>query len=330
MIVIAAGGIMVINNEITIGTLFAFYVYLDMLAHPMMDLPHLFMTGQQAFVSVDRVEEIRSFPVDVNRVGGSHLGEIDNIEFSSISFSYDGTRQNIKDATFCVPSGTRVAIVGPVASGKSTLLKLLAGILEPTEGQIKINGRAISEWDWDSYRRLLGYVPQEGVLFSKSVEENVLFGRGSGEQGQYSEADRQRGAHCLSTAQMDSDLAEMAQGVDTLVGQKGALVSGGQKQRIAIARSLAGLPQLLLLDDCTAALDAQNEDMFWSSLSEELSSCTTFVVSHRLATIRRADRILVLEDGVLVDEGVHEELALRCETYREFLDTERRKAHLDV
>jgi ABC-type multidrug transport system fused ATPase/permease subunit len=129
---------------------------------------------------------------------------------------------------------------------------------------------------------------------------------------------------------MDADLPDLPQGIDTVVGQKGSLVSGGQKQRIAIARALAGRPQVLLLDDCTAALDARNEDRFWASLTAELGDCTCFIVSHRLATIRQADHILVLEDGCLMDAGTHEDLALRCETYREFLSTERRKAHLEA
>jgi ATP-binding cassette subfamily B protein len=332
MIVIAAGGIMVIRGELSVGTLFAFYVFLDMLSHPMMDLPHLFMTAQQAFVSIDRVDEIRTFPVTVVRSGGGRLRDIDAIAFEDVTFSYDGARNSIDEASFRVVAGQRVAVVGPVASGKSTLLKLLAGILEPTAGRILINGRPMSDWDWDVYRLRLGYVPQEGVLFSRSIRENVLFGRraptGDGaEQEAANEAWAQR---WLSVAQMEGDLPDLPQGMDTVVGQKGSLVSGGQKQRIAIARALAGRPQVLLLDDCTAALDARNEDRFWASLTAELGDCTCFIVSHRLATIRQADHILVLEDGRLVDAGTHEDLALRCETYREFLSTERRKAHLEA
>ena len=338
MIVIAVGGFMVINNEMTIGTLFAFFVFLDMLAHPMMDLPHLFMTAQQAFVSVDRVEEIRNFPVTVTRHSGSRMGEVSQIAFEDVSFSYDGSRDSVAGVSFQVQAGERVAVVGPVASGKSTLLKLMAGILEPSQGRVVINGRPLSDWDWDTYKTLLGYVPQEGVLFSKSIRENVVFGRAvpgeSREPRAEDEAEARDDAadawanRWLSVAQMQDDLAELPEGMDTIVGQKGSLVSGGQKQRIAIARALAGQPQLLLFDDCTAALDARNEDRFWSQLDEELGDCTCFIVSHRLATIRRADRILVLEDGQLVDKGTHEDLAERCETYREFLRTERRKAQL--
>ena len=327
LIVIAVGGFMVIRGTMSIGTLFAFYVFLDLLTHPMMDLPHLFSTGQQAFVSIDRVEEIRSFPIKISRTSGRTIDTIDALAFEGVEFSYGDDRTHLRDVSFRVPAGSRVAVVGPVASGKSTLLKLMAGILQPSRGKILVNGSSLESWDWDTYRVRLGYVPQEGVLFSKSIQENVLFGRTAPEDF---EADDAWGERCLTVAQMNRDLPDLPKGWETVVGQKGSLVSGGQKQRIAIARALAGRPQLHLLDDCTAALDARNEDQFWTDLYEELPGCTCFIVSHRLGTIRRADHILVLEDGALIDEGSHEELALRCDTYREFLKTERRKAHLEA
>jgi ATP-binding cassette subfamily B protein len=377
MIVIAYGGYLVIQGELTIGTLFAFYVYLDMLTHPMMDVPFLFMTGQQAFVSIDRIDQIREFPIREAKPSGGRLDGIEEIAFEGVTFSYDGSRKNLEDVAFRIPAGHRVAVVGPVASGKSTVLKHIAGILNPTEGRVLVNGRPLSDWDWDSFRTQIGYVPQEAVLFSKSIGENVLFGRevpedalpegvfretdqpleleaggaedgakggGNGDgkddgSGLVSDAilledDRRHAAawarYCLSMAQMDDDLVQLPRGVGTIVGQKGALVSGGQKQRIAIARALAGRPNVLLLDDCTAALDARNEDRFWKRLDEEQGASICFVVSHRLATIRRADTILVMDDGKLVDQGTHEELVGRCATYEEFLQTERKKAHLGL
>jgi ATP-binding cassette, subfamily B, bacterial len=325
MIVLAFGGFMVIRGELTVGTLYAFYVYLDMLTQPMMDVPFLFMAGQQAFVSIDRVEEIRSYPVVHPRVGANGLEEIEEIRFDGVSFAYEDGRKVLDGVSFRAPVGSRVAIVGPVASGKSTVLKLIAGILAPAEGVVSVNGRPLPEWDWKGYRERIGYVPQEGVLFSETIEKNVLFGRpADADDG----TDEQWARRCLSVAQMDDDLRQLPDGVRTVVGQKGGLVSGGQKQRVAIARALAGRPQVLLFDDCTAALDAHNEDRFWHDLAAEFGGRTAFIVSHRLATIRRADVILVLEHGRLVDQGTHEELAVRCQTYREFLHTEEAKAHL--
>ena len=360
MVVIAYGGFLVIRGELTIGTIFAFYVYLDMLTGPMMDVPFLFMTGQQAFVSVDRVEEIRGYPVTETRPTGKKLEEIRELSFENVSFSYDGSRKNVDKVDFTVPLGKRVAVVGPVASGKSSVLKLIAGILVPQEGRILVNGEPLTEWDWDSYRRTIGYVPQEALLFSQSIEDNVIFGRRPPEEvydGDWfvniippdapdrgavdpddtspsTEAERRVAEswarYCLSVAQMDADLVTLPAGIGTVVGQKGGLVSGGQKQRVAIARALAGRPQVLLFDDCTAALDAQNEDRFWTRLDEEFGAGICFVVSHRLATIRRADTILVMDDGKLVDAGTHGELVQRCRTYREFLQTEEKLEHLGV
>ncbi len=329
MIVIAYGGYLVIEGTLSVGTIFAFYVYLDMLTAPMMDIPWLFMTGQQAFVSIDRVEELRRFPVTEVRTAGGPLNRVDELAFEGVSFSYDGSRGHVDDVTFSVSAGSRVAIVGPVACGKSTVLKLIAGVMSPTEGRVLVNGLPLSDADWDDYRTKIGYVPQEAVLFSKSVRENVLFGREVPDQAP--ESDETAWAErCLSVAQMDADLKTFPAGVDTVVGQRGALVSGGQKQRIAIARALAGWPQVLLLDDSTAALDARNEDRFWRRLDTEFGGRITFVVSHRLTTIQRADSILVLDEGRLVDRGTHQELLERCAIYREFLQTERRKEHLEM
>ncbi|MFH1864658.1 MAG: ABC transporter ATP-binding protein [Candidatus Eisenbacteria bacterium] len=360
MVVIGYGGFLVISGELTIGTIFAFYVYLDMLTGPMMDVPFLFMTGQQAFVSVDRVEEIRGYPVTETRPTGKRLEDIKELAFEGVTFSYDGSRKNVDAVDFSVSVGTRVAVVGPVACGKSSVLKLIAGILVPQEGRILVNGKALTEWDWESYRKLIGYVPQEALLFSKSIEDNVSFGRRPPEEvfsedwlvnvippdapdraavhpddtSPSCEAERRVAEswarYCLSVAQMDADLATLPGGLGTVVGQKGGLVSGGQKQRIAIARALAGRPHVLLFDDCTAALDAQNEDRFWTHLDEEFGEGICFVVSHRLATIRRADTILVMDDGKLVDAGIHAELVRRCQTYREFLQTEEKLEHLGL
>jgi ATP-binding cassette subfamily B protein len=327
MIVLAVGGFMVIRGELTVGTLYAFYVYLDMLTQPMMDVPFLFMAGQQAFVSIDRVEEIRSYPVQEPRAGTAALASIGTVAFEGVSFAYEDGRRVLDEVSFRVPAGGKVAVVGPVASGKSTVLKLIAGILTPERGRVLINDLPLHEWKWDDYRQRIGYVPQEGVLFSETIEHSVLFGRTApADDG----TDEQWARRCLSVAQMDDDLRQLPDGVKTVVGQKGGLVSGGQKQRVAIARALAGRPQLLLFDDCTAALDAQNEDRFWSDLQTEFGGRTAFIVSHRLSTIRRADTILVLEHGRLVDQGTHDELAVRCQTYREFLHTEEAKAHLEA
>jgi ABC-type multidrug transport system fused ATPase/permease subunit len=321
VIVLCFGGLLVLQNRLSVGTLYAFYVYLDMLINPMMDLPNLFVTARQAFVSIDREEEILRTPVVVERVGEARLDRpIERIELSQVSFRYrEELKPSLSRASLVVRKGERIAVVGPVASGKSTLLRLVAGLLPPQEGTYSINGRPFREWEWPSVRARIGYVPQESLLFSETIAENVSFGRG---------VDPGWVGRCLEVAQMGPELTAMRDGIETQLGTRGTLVSGGQKQRVAIARALAGRPDVLLLDDCTASLDARNEDLFWSSLEESLPGMTILLVSHRLATIRRADRIIVLVRGRVIDAGTHEELSQRCGVYREFLLTQEKKSHL--
>ncbi|MBD3161019.1 MAG: ATP-binding cassette domain-containing protein [Candidatus Eisenbacteria bacterium] len=322
-IVLSVGGLAVIQGDLTVGTLISFYFYLDLLIYPMMDLPNLFVTGRQAFVSIDREEEVLRHPVVVHRNHSSpdgREGRIAEIALEDVGFRYrPELPPALRGITFRARRGERIALVGPVASGKSTLLRLLAGLLPTQEGTYRIDGRPFDEWSWEDLRGRIGYVPQESLLFSETIEENVSFGRPS-------PADWTR--HCLEVAQMGTDLAGMEHGLATPLGQRGTLVSGGQKQRIAIARALAGRPEILLLDDCTASLDAHNEDRFWAGLTGSFPEATVFVVSHRLATIRRADTILVLDEGRLVDAGTHEDLAGRSPVYQTFLYSEQKRSEL--
>jgi ATP-binding cassette subfamily B protein len=312
---------LVLDGRMSLGTLYAFYVYLDMLIYPMTDLPNLFVTARQAFVSIDREEEILRAAVAVRREGRRPVaGPLGKAALRGVTFRYrEDLPPALRDVSLLVEPGRRVAVVGPVASGKSTLLRLLAGLLPAQEGAYEIDGRAFEDLDWTQVRARIGYVPQESHLVSETIEENVAFGRA---------AEPEWIERCLEIAQMGPDVAAMPDGTRTQLGQRGTLVSGGQKQRIAIARALAGRPDLLLLDDCTASLDARNEDRFWSALDSGFPHLTVVLVSHRLATILRADRIAVLDHGGLADTGTHEELAARCSVYRRFLMAEQRKSHL--
>jgi len=374
LVVLALGGVLAARGEITIGTIYAFYVYLDMLVQPMWDLPNLVVTSRQAFVCIDREEEITHFPVTVSHpAAGERLGRLATLEFDRVTFGYDGTRPAVADLSFRIARGETVAVVGPVAAGKSTLLKLAAGLLVPDSGALRINGRPLAEWRWDGFRDRLGYTPQDSLLFSESIRENVTMGRGAegaaggppragdgdghggrseagvapagpgrpeagvalgdgGRRGAGAELGRsspEAWVHrVLAVAQMEAELANLPEGIDTTLGQKGSKISGGQRQRVSIARALYGRPELLLLDDCTASLDAENEDRLWAGLRAILPDTTVLLVSHRLATIRRAGRILVLDQGRLSDQGTHEELAGRSEVYRRFLERAEERARV--
>jgi len=328
VIVLAVGGYRVATGELSLGTLYAFYVYLDMLAQPMMDLPMLLVSGRQAFVSVDRLDEIKRFPAPDARPEADDAGEaaretvdrLETVELRDVSFAYDRAPTGagrLESVSFRVKRGERVAVVGPVGGGKSTLVKVLAGLLPAPPGTFRVNGRPLEAVSFASFRRRLGYVPQESLLFSETVADNVAFGReGADVEG------------ALAAAQMQDDLPSFKDGTATVLGPKGALISGGQRQRIAIARALALRPDLLLLDDCTASLDARSEERFWTALERFTPEAACVVVTHRLATCLKADRIVVVERGRVADEGSHEDLVARSPVYRSFLDEEARRAHL--
>ena len=321
VVVLSVGGLMVIDGEITLGTLFALHLYLDMLVHPMMDLPNLFVSAKQAFVSVDRAEEVLRTPAAIRTSApDQENGPIARVAFEHVSFGYrDDLPPALADVTFSVERGSNVAVVGAVASGKTTLLRVLAGLTPPRSGDCFYGDRTLSEWDWPALRGRIGYVPQESLLFSETIEDNVSFGRDV-EPGWVRE--------CLEIAQMGDDLKRIESGTGARLGRGGTLVSGGQKQRIAIARALAGRPEVLLLDDCTSSLDARNEDRLWSGVRAHCPGVTVFCVSHRPSTIRRADVILVMDRGRLVDSGTHDDLSRRCNEYGEFLHAEERRQHL--
>lgn len=322
VVVLSVGGLRVLDGTLSLGTLVALHLYLDMLIHPMMDLPNLFVAARQAFVSIEREEEVLRAPDVVRTSAPDQRAEgLGAVELDGVTFRHRaGLPPALDDVSFRVEPGERVAVVGPVAAGKSTLLRVLAGLLPPGEGEVRFGGRALGDWDWSSLRSRLGYVPQESLLFTETIEQNVRFGR---------DVDEARVTACLDAAQMTDELARFEGGAQARLGRGGSLVSGGQRQRIAVARALAGAPELLLLDDCTSSLDARNEDRLWDAVAELSPGATVFVVSHRPATIRRADRILVLVAGRLVDQGRHPDLARRCAAYRDFLHAEERREHLE-
>ncbi len=309
--VLFLGGLFVIQDKITIGDLYAFYVYLDMLLAPMLDIPNLFVTSKQAFASIDRVREVMDFPPAPVKSGLRKLSPVSSVEFRNAGFRYPGCDTGVIGLKGRFEGPLTVAVVGEVGSGKSTLVKMLSGQLPCTEGEILVNDIPLGEIDPSDMALEMGYVPQESSLFSDSVGENVKLGR---------EMDDESVRRALTLA--DLPASDLPEGLDTKLGQGGTGVSGGQKQRVAIARSLAGDPSICLFDDCTAALDADLEQKFWEGLRAEGGRRLVFVVTHREATVRQSDRVIFLHRGILHAIGTHDEL-LRCnEVYRLVLATE--------
>jgi len=310
--VMLVGGLFVIWDRIGIGEFYAFYVYLDMLLAPMMDIPNLFVTARQAFASIDREQEILEYPpVPEWRGTGTGGGPVRTLTFRSAGFRYPDTGAGIEGLDLTLEGPGIVALVGEVGSGKSTVLKMLAGLLPCDSGSIEVNGVPLAGLSRVYFEKEIGYVPQEAVLLSQSVRDNVRLGR---------EISDDEIAAALAVAGLDG--TELDAGVETELGQGGIGVSGGQRQRIAIARALAGGPSLFLLDDCTAALDAEKEEAFWRELAAARRDALVLVVSHRQATVRRSDRVVFLHEGRGNDVGTHAGLLRDNGLYRLVLAAE--------
>lgn len=313
VIIFAVGGYMVLKDEITVGVFYAFWVYLDLLLPPLTDIPYLFVASRTAFASIDREVELENTPGGTEEIysGTAEAGKLETVEFVNAGFEYtEYVPDVLKDVSLRIKHGEKAAVVGSVGSGKTTLIKLAAGLYPMSTGSLLYNGNTLNEYNISSYRARVGYIPQEATLFSESVRDNVKFGR------KISDDDV---LNALELAQIRKEVEEMSDGLDQVLGQKGLTLSGGQKQRVAIARALAGRPDLLLMDDCTSALDAENERRFWDMFSEQYPDTACLIVTHRMSTARQADIIYVLGNGTVVGSGTHDELLESCDEYRNFL-----------
>jgi ATP-binding cassette subfamily B protein len=337
------GGLMVTKHTISIGTFYAFYNYLNMLIYPVLDIPQLFVFGKRAFVNIDRLEEMRDYTPDEKEghkrkaglpaesdgqaVPAESPGDVSgapkppsplrSLRFEKATVYYEHKHKPaIADIKFEVLPGEKILVIGPVGSGKTTLVKTALGLLEPRSGRVSINGKSVRALDPEERRGLIGYVPQDPLLFSGTIRDNILFGCREGQTLPEGEL-----ARLIEVARLSDEVAAFPDGLETKLGQRGTSVSGGQKQRIAIARALAGYPSLLLLDDMTASLDTNNEEALWRSLAEmpEFTRAAVIAVSHRLSSIQYVDRVLFLKNGRIAGFGEHSELMANNAPYREFV-----------
>ncbi|HUX37719.1 MAG TPA: ABC transporter ATP-binding protein [Rectinemataceae bacterium] len=330
--VVFAGGWMAVSGSIGIGTFYAFYSWLGMLVIPIMDLPNLFVAGKRTFAAVDRIEEIRTWPDSPPPEAPVSIDRIESIEFETVDFAYHrhevgdeedqvakagaaSRRPALQSCSFRIEAGERLVVVGPVGSGKSTLMKLAAGILLPSSGRILVNGMPLDSIEAGSLSRQIGYVPQESLLFSGSIRENVALGLPEAE-ALIGEEDFRR---AISVAALADEIENLPAGAETLLGQRGISLSGGQRQRVAVARALARRPSILLFDDITASLDAANEERLWRALDRETGRSAAIVVSHRVSTLAFADKVLFLLEGRPLAFGRHEELFETNSDYRAFI-----------
>lgn len=297
--VLLVGGIFIIRGGLTIGEFIAFNAYIILLLGPMIRIGHFFVTKRRADVQGERLEEITEYSVDVKDEGRISAFQGSNILMKNVTFAYDkDSAPVLRDINTTISFGKKVGIAGTVGSGKSTLLKLLLRIVEPTIGEIRIGDCNLRDMPLSTSRSLFGYVPQEPLLFSDSIYNNITFGR---------ECDVQRLDEIIKLAQLEDFVKDQPKGMDELIGERGLKLSGGEKQRIAIARALLDRPQILILDDATSNLDAETEKEFINQLSDTMDS-TVVIVSHRLSILSNCDYIYVLDKGEIVEQGTHDEL----------------------
>lgn len=311
--VILFGGYMAVKGQITVGTFFLFYTYLSMMIYPLIDLPQLFLSGKQAFVNIDRLEEMKEYPSLVELQNGAQkVKSFEALSFEQVNYRYyDKPEAVLKNCSFSLEKGERMLILGATGSGKSTIANLLLGLLVPDAGRISLNGRALEDIDIKSLRELVAYVPQEPLLFGGSVKENVLFAVGEAEDAEYEKA--------VSTSQLAAEIDSFPDKDSTKVGNRGLSVSGGQKQRITIARALIKRPQLLILDDITASLDAENEEKLWQSIDVNYPGIAAIVISHRLSTLHYVNSVLYIDSKGESHKGSHDELVFSNQEYHDFL-----------
>jgi ATP-binding cassette, subfamily B, multidrug efflux pump len=304
IIVIWLGGIRVIDGIMSLGEITAFTIYLGMLIWPMIAFGWVINIIQQGEASMNRLNKIYAEPYDINDSDETDYNITSikgNIEFRNVSFRYgENLPWILKDVNLTIPGGSTIAITGFTGSGKTTLVNLIPRLYDVTRGEIKIDGRSSKEIPLDILRGNIGFVQQESFLFSDTINNNISYG--------LREIDKKRVETVSRIAAFDKDVENFPHGFDTIVGERGITFSGGQKQRASLARALAVDPRILILDDSFSAVDTNTEEEILKNLKEFMKGRTSIIISHRISTVKDADKIIVLSEGRILEEGTHDKL----------------------
>jgi len=300
--IMGMGGYFIMNNSMTYGEFVSFTLFLGFMIAPIVQMSNIGSQLTEAFAGLDRTQELMGIDEENNlKIRTISLDKIKgNIIFNNISFSYDDTTEVLRNISFEAPQGSVTALVGSSGSGKSTIAGLVTAFLNPNSGQVLIDEIDLSKVDLKSFRSQLGVVLQDDFLYEGTIRENILFPRPKASEKDLLEA--------VEGAYVNEFTDRFEDGLDTVIGERGVKLSGGQRQRISIARALLAKPKIVILDEATSNLDTQSEAFIQKSLAILMRNRTTFVIAHRLSTIQKADQILVIEEGDIVERGKHEEL----------------------
>ena len=308
------GGYEVVNGEITAGAFVAFLTYAVNLANPVKRLSRIYGNLQKAMAAVDRVFTVVDLEESItDKPDAKPLPPVEGrVRFENVTFSYKEGRRALDSITLEAAPGEMIAFVGPSGAGKSTIANLIPRFYEVDSGTITVDGYDIRAVTLASLRGQIGLVPQETMLFSTTIRENIRYGRLDATDAEIEEAARAANAHNF--------IMELEHGYDTQIGERGVSISGGQRQRIAIARAILKDPRILILDEATSALDTESEKIVQAALDNLMVGRTSFVIAHRLSTVFNADRIYVIDGGHIVEQGTHEELLAKGGLYQHLYD----------
>lgn len=318
LLIMGYGGRLIVLDRLTLGELFSFTLFLGFLVSPIVQMANIGTQMTEAFAGLDRTAELLSW----NREDDDPSRTVvmppiqGYLAFRDVHFRYETDKPVLKGVSFEATPGMVVALVGSSGSGKSTMAGLAATFLEPDQGQVLVDEVDLRSVVLDSYRSQLGLVLQNDFLFDGTIRENLLFARADASQEEVEEAARR--AHVLEFTN------RFPHGLDTLIGERGVKLSGGQRQRVTIARAILAQPRILILDEATSSLDTESEALIQDSLRDLLRGRTTLVIAHRLSTIQRADLILVIEDGQIVERGQHDQLMARRGRYHQLYTVQAR------